>query len=84
MTDDYGNQVVPEPARTFDARTSQQAVDYSTIGIIVTFGLTVLAVVLGALWLASQDKALPGEIIALASVALTFMGKAIAEGVKDA
>lgn len=82
MTDDYGNQV--QPAQTFDARTSQRAVDYSTIAVIVTFGLTVLGVVGGALWLASQDKALPGEIIALASVALTFMGKAIAEGVQSA
>lgn len=81
MADDYGNQV--QPAQTFDARASQQAVDWSTLIVIVAFAATVLGVVLGALWLASQDKALPGEIIALASVALTFMGKAIAEGVQQ-
>ena len=92
MTDDYGNAMdtvtsatsdaVPiVPTATFAPGTPKRVIGWSTLIIVVAFGLTVLGVVAGALWLAGQDKALPGEIIALASMALTFMGKAIVDEV---
>jgi hypothetical protein len=82
---DYGDAIettepAPKPQETFAAGTPKRVIGWSTLIIIVAFGLTVLLVVGGALWLANQDKVLPGEIIALASVALTFMGKAIVDG----
>lgn len=85
MTDDYGNTVaVPDaPQATFAPGTPKRVIGWSTLIIVVAFGLTVLGVVGGALWLAGQDKALPGEIIALASMALTFMGKAIVDEVQQ-
>ena len=86
MTDDYGNAVaVPgapdAPQATFAPGTPKRVIGWSTLIVIVAFGLTVLSVVIGAMWLANQDKTLPGEIIALASMALTFMGKAIVDEV---
>ena len=69
------------PQATFAPGTPKRVIGWSTLIIVVAFGLTVLGVVAGALWLAGQDKALPGEIIALASMALTFMGKAIVDEV---
>ena len=74
-------QPLPTPAATFAPGTPKRVIGWSTLIIVVAFGLTVLGVVAGALWLAGQDKALPGEIIALASMALTFMGKAIVDEV---
>jgi len=71
------------PQATFAPGTPKRVIGWSTLIIIVAFGLTVLLVVGGALWLANQDKVLPGEIIALASMALTFMGKAIVDEVKQ-
>jgi hypothetical protein len=70
------------PQATFAPGTPKRVIGWSTLIIVVAFGLTVLGVVAGALWLAGQDKALPGEIIALASMALTFMGKAIVDEVQ--
>ena len=67
------------PQATFAPGTPKRVIGWSTLIIVIAFGLTVLGVVVGALWLAGQDKALPGEIIALASMALTFMGKAIVD-----
>ena len=72
-------QPPPAPQATFAPGTPKRVIGWSTLIIVVAFGLTVLGVVAGALWLAGQDKALPGEIIALASMALTFMGKAIVD-----
>ena len=69
------------PQATFAPGTPKRVIGWSTLIIVIAFGLTVLGVVVGALWLAGQDKALPGEIIALASMALTFMGKAIVDEV---
>lgn len=81
----FGADVQPDapdaPAATFAPGTPKRVIGWSTLIIVVAFGLTVLGVVAGALWLAGQDKALPGEIIALASMALTFMGKAIVDEV---
>ena len=74
-------QPLPAPQATFAPGTPKRVIGWSTLIIVVAFGLTVLGVVAGALWLAGQDKALPGEIIALASMALTFMGKAIVDEV---
>ena len=71
----------PVPAATFAPGTPKRVIGWSTLIIVFAFGLTVLGVVAGALWLAGQDKALPGEIIALASMALSFMGKAIVDEV---
>jgi len=71
------------PQSTFAPGTPKRVIGWSTLIIIGAFGLTVLLVVGGALWLANQDKAMPGEIIALASMALTFMGKAIVDEVKQ-
>ena len=84
---DYGDEMVtteqaPKPAATFAPGTPKRVIGWSTLIIIGAFGLTVLSVVIGAMWLANQDKVLPGEIIALASMALTFMGKAIVDEVK--
>ena len=81
MVDDYGAEVVTgvQPAATFAPGTPKRVVGWATLGIVGVFGLTLLLVVSGALWLAGQDKAMPGEIIALASVALTFLGKAMVD-----
>ena len=74
---------VPDaPQATFAPGTPKRVIGWSTLVIIVAFAATVLLVVSGALWLAGQDKAMPGEIIALASMALTFMGKAIVDEVQ--
>ncbi len=79
-TDSPAAPTVPAtPQATFAPGTPKRVIGWSTLIIVVAFGLTVLGVVAGALWLAGQDKALPGEIIALASMALTFMGKAIVD-----
>lgn len=91
--DDYGNTVavqqdsgaiaVPDaPQATFAQGTPKRVIGWSTLIIVVAFAVLTLLVVGGALWLAGQDKTLPGEIIALASMALTFMGKAIVDEVR--
>ncbi len=82
--DDYGNTVaVPDaPQAAFAPGTPKRVIGWSTLIIVGAFSLLTLLVVGGALWLAGQDKALPGEIIALASMALTFMGKAIVDEVQ--
>lgn len=71
-----------EPQATFASGTPKRVVGWATLVIVGAFALLTLLVVGGALWLAGQDKALPGEIIALASMALTFMGKAIVDEAK--
>lgn len=76
----YGTDV--QPAATFASGTPKRVIGWSTLIIVIAFALLTLIVVGGALWLAGQDKTLPGEIIALASMALTFMGKAIVDEVK--
>jgi hypothetical protein len=91
--DDYGDAVamrqdggviaMPDaPQATFAQGTPKRVIGWSTLIIVGAFSLLTLLVVAGALWLAGQDKALPGEIIALASMALTFMGKAIVDEVQ--
>jgi len=85
MTDDYGNtEAVPDaPQAAFAPGTPKRVIGWSTLIIVGAFAALTLLVVGGALWLAGQDKALPGEIIALASMALTFMGKAIVDEVRQ-
>ena len=71
------------PQATFAPGTPKRVIGWATLIIVGAFAVLTLLVVGGALWLAGQDKALPGEIIALASMALTFMGKAIVDEVKQ-
>ena len=83
---DYGDAMettepAPKPQATFAPGTPKRVIGWSTLIIVGAFAALTLLVVGGALWLAGQDKALPGEIIALASMALTFMGKAIVDEV---
>ena len=71
------------PQATFAPGTPKRVIGWATLIIVGAFAVLTLLVVGGALWLANQDKVLPGEIIALASMALTFMGKAIVDEVKQ-
>jgi hypothetical protein len=51
-----------------------------TQSTVLYLGLTLLIVVLGALFLAWNDKAMPEAVIALAGVALGYLGKGVLDG----
>lgn len=61
----------------------KKAVAAVTRSTVLYLGLTLLLVVGGALLLAWNDKALPGEIIALAGVALGYLGKGVLDAGND-
>lgn len=74
-----------EPSQPIQPSQLAAGVPRKVIGVVtqntvLILGIVVIAVILGAILLAWFDKPLPESIIALAGVALGYLGKGVLDG----